>query len=511
MFLSGGLGSGNEGGRGGKLLHDNCVGLTYPYLVTSTLRGDSRTLDAGAGGLMSLLAGGGLQKLVLQQERDSKLLDELGDPGLLATCPHDDLVSQLPHSENGFDRSFTLLVQEKPADVLDLVIEQESLLRVSVHSNSPKNQVKVFLYQNSKAHDALAWSSGSRVSNTLLRTLPAQKRAYRLKIEYDSLNQDDPCPTFDLRIIARPMKELAEDYLRCDAKPLPPAKLPVVGADFSHSGDYAFSSDYLASAQLGQDEGLEYDITLDWTGADPNAEYYLDVETRSDVLTGQLTFTLLYEDAHKALRPLGRSHPVGSAAHGGRFIQRLKLLDREGDLADDVDLSGAILRLKLPPSSLKLADSLKAGGHVAAGSEVCHNLELSVRAELRTGENEDGSAVIGPSRLVRVRWEGRQVDSGRYDPAARLIATLEFDRSMKGAFQLLKTGDWASLAPEKPLGGAATKTAAHAAKPTLKKLSPSDPSSIILQFPAGSLVGGWCHRLTLSAPGGPGGGIDFDE
>lgn len=64
MFLSGGLGSGNEGGRGGKLLHDNCLGLTYSYLVASTLRGDSRTLVAGAGGLMSLLAGGGLQELV---------------------------------------------------------------------------------------------------------------------------------------------------------------------------------------------------------------------------------------------------------------------------------------------------------------------------------------------------------------------------------------------------------------------------------------------------------------
>jgi hypothetical protein len=157
-------------------------------------------------------------------------------------------------------------------------------------------------------------------------------------------------------------------------------------------------------------------------------------------------------------------------------------------------------------------DSLRAGGHVAAGSEVCHNLELSVRAELRTGENEDGSAIMGPSRLVRVRWEGNQVDGGHYDPAARLTATLEFDRSMKGAFQLLKASAWASLAPEKPTasGGAAAKTAAHAAMPTLKKLSTSDPSSILLQFPAGSLVGGWCHRLVLSAPGGPG-GIDFDE
>jgi hypothetical protein len=42
------------------------------------------------------------------------------------------------------------LVQEKPSDDLDLVVEAESLLRVSIHSSSPQNQVKAFLYENSK-------------------------------------------------------------------------------------------------------------------------------------------------------------------------------------------------------------------------------------------------------------------------------------------------------------------------------------------------------------------------
>lgn len=235
---------------------------------------------------------------------------------------------------------------------------------------------------------------------------------------------------------------------------------------------------------------------LDWTGADPDAEYYLDIEARSDVLTGQLTFSLFYEDSQGGLRTLGRSHPVGSAAHGGRFVQRLKLNDREGDIADDINIAGAILRLQLPPASIKLLDTLKQAGHVATGSELCHNIHLSVRAELRTGENEDGSAVTGPSRLMRVRWEGRQVDSGHFDPAARLLATLEFDRSMKGAFHALKTTDWATLVPEKPAGVSGAKREAPAAvQPAVKKLSTSDPSSIVLQFPAGSLVSGWCHRL----------------
>lgn len=35
---------------------------------------------------------------------------------------------------------------------------------------------------------------------------------------------------------------------------------------------------------------------------------------------------------------------------------------------------------------------------------------------------------------MRIRWEGEEVDSGIYDPASRLTATLEFDRNMKNAF-----------------------------------------------------------------------------
>jgi hypothetical protein len=79
---------------------------------------------------MGLLAGGGLEKLQSQVQLDGKFLDELGDTGTLANCMHDDLPRQLPRSETGFDKSFTLLVQLKPADILDLVVEQDSLLRI---------------------------------------------------------------------------------------------------------------------------------------------------------------------------------------------------------------------------------------------------------------------------------------------------------------------------------------------------------------------------------------------
>jgi len=71
-----------------------------------------------------------------------------------------------------------------------------------------------------------------------------------------------------------------------------------------------------------------------------------------------MSFSLLYEDKFKVLRPLGRSMTVKSSVENGDLVQRLKLLDREGELADDIDLSGAILRLKIPNSVISLPHTL---------------------------------------------------------------------------------------------------------------------------------------------------------
>ena len=54
--------------------------------------------------------GGGIQKMAMAKERDSRLFDELGDISSLASCQHDDLPSSLPIAEEGFDKSYTLLV-----------------------------------------------------------------------------------------------------------------------------------------------------------------------------------------------------------------------------------------------------------------------------------------------------------------------------------------------------------------------------------------------------------------
>lgn len=93
---------------------------------------------------------------------------------------------------------------------------------------------------------------------------------------------------------------------------------------------------------------LTYDMVLDWPGANPNETYYVDVETISDFLVSQISFELLYEHPDRSLRALGRSEIIQGTPGGTKHIERLKLLDKESELADDLDISGAILRLRLP-------------------------------------------------------------------------------------------------------------------------------------------------------------------
>jgi hypothetical protein len=171
MYVSGGLSGEQRSLLGTRLLHETCFGVHYTYLVASTKKGDSRTLEGGPLGLLGLLLGGGLGKMARQAERDTRLLDELGATNWLENCRHDDLPRHLPASEGGFDKALRLLVQEKPADILDVIVERESLLRITIHSSNSRNQVRAFLYETGTTASAIAWTTGSRSSSTLLYPL----------------------------------------------------------------------------------------------------------------------------------------------------------------------------------------------------------------------------------------------------------------------------------------------------------------------------------------------------
>lgn len=110
---------------------------------------------------------------------------------------------------------------------------------------------------------------------------------------YDTLDELDPCPTFDFRVILKPVEAALAANLECQGDGLPPLSVDITDDDFALTGRYAFSRDFIHKVT---DKGgdLQYDIALNWPNAADLGQYYLDVETSSDVLTGQMTFTVLY-------------------------------------------------------------------------------------------------------------------------------------------------------------------------------------------------------------------------
>jgi hypothetical protein len=67
---------------------------------------------------------------------------------------------------------------------------------------------------------------------------------------------------------------------------MPPSTIDIKGGDFILEEEYSFPSDVLEKGSGSWDDGLEYDILIDWPYAEANHAYHLDIETQSDFLTG---------------------------------------------------------------------------------------------------------------------------------------------------------------------------------------------------------------------------------
>lgn len=154
---------------GGRLLHEPCLHVTFSYLVTQAT-GESPAL-AGANPVLAMLLGGGLGR----NTQIGELVRNMGSLADFKSCMHDDFKVRVDKGAEGFDNGFHLKVQEKMSDSVSLIVEQDSVIRVTTHSENAKNQLNAFIYQNNGGSDTLlASSKGSRTMKTLFhRAEPA--------------------------------------------------------------------------------------------------------------------------------------------------------------------------------------------------------------------------------------------------------------------------------------------------------------------------------------------------
>jgi hypothetical protein len=118
-------------------------------------------------------------------------------------------------------------MSKKNYEILDIVSEENALLRVFIKPRNPRNNVNAFLYQDLKLNNLVAFTETSTKTKDFITSLKAQRKAYKLKIVYDSLDERDECPLYDLRISLKPLENLLEENLKCSGLDTPPSMIDI--------------------------------------------------------------------------------------------------------------------------------------------------------------------------------------------------------------------------------------------------------------------------------------------
>ena len=113
-----------------------------------------------------------------------------------------------------------------------------------------------------------------------------------MKMVYSFLDTTDTCPLYDLHIAVKTLGYLADEDLVCEKRDLPPPVIKVDKSLFKIHENFGFSYEYLRENADPQTNALEYDIMIDF----PHAEYFFDIEVKSDFLTTNLELQLFALD-----------------------------------------------------------------------------------------------------------------------------------------------------------------------------------------------------------------------
>jgi hypothetical protein len=109
---------------------------------------------------------------------------------------------------------------------------------------------------------------------------------------YSYLDPEDTCPLFDLHIAVKAMDEIAMEDLDCEGADLPPETIKVNKSLFKIDETYSFGYEYLLQEADATTAILDYDIMIDF----PHADYFFDIEIKSDFLTSNMHLELFAKD-----------------------------------------------------------------------------------------------------------------------------------------------------------------------------------------------------------------------
>jgi hypothetical protein len=72
------------------------------------------------------------------------------------------------------------------------------------------------------------------LTKTLSVILTARRRAYRMKIIFAVLDENDICPLYDLTVALKPLKDIMKENLVCKKNILPGEYYKIEGKTYKH-------------------------------------------------------------------------------------------------------------------------------------------------------------------------------------------------------------------------------------------------------------------------------------
>jgi hypothetical protein len=91
---------------------------------------------------------------MLQRVIVMETADDLRNLHEFQTCNYDEIPRRFPISDDGFDRQYTFSMSSSTSQIIDLVIEEASFVKVFLSPRNPKNMIKAQLHRPGRGDKA---------------------------------------------------------------------------------------------------------------------------------------------------------------------------------------------------------------------------------------------------------------------------------------------------------------------------------------------------------------------
>jgi len=440
-------------------------------------------------------------------------IDDMRDLREFKICHHNEMPKAFPISDEGFERQYTFKMTRGARNLIDLVVEETSFVRVVISERTAeRNEVEVVLHApGSKLEDRndQPLAQTSKDKKTIAKVLNANKKPYLLEILFPLLDEEDPCALFDFHVAIKPLKQVPSENLACMGYKMPPDTIKVEeGKKTTKVAAFAAISDQYVSEKNNKGSFSEFDILIEL----PHSDFLVDIELKTDFLSNRMQM-LLYAleekgDGSQSWHRMAVSEWVNERRYEDisidaddtlattvgelTMVQKMRYVE---DFPIEVAQRATTLKLTLRLVGKPVLDLLQLNQlYEPSRDTLCFNFFLSLFIdEISTRHLQDEQS----NQMVRVDWQGREQALGEFDTNQRITAFIEFEKSISKHMPQMKMTfeETIFLLPLDKL--MKPDKAAKRIPPTHFKTKQGSDDTLVLSFAPYTLEKDRCYKLVF--------------